>query len=136
MKAKLSLRIASILMLLHTAGHTIGAFTWKEAPNARVAEVIAGMQNEHFMFMGKSLTLASFFDGYGFGNIGVLLLVSILLWLLSTAVNRNMVLVMGIFLIFFGVNELIYFFPFAAAITLIAGLATLFAYQRVKLNRA
>jgi hypothetical protein len=130
MKAKVLLRIASILMLLHTAGHTIGAFTWKEAPNTRVARVIAGMQSEHFMFMGKSLTLASFFDGYGFGNIGVLLLVSILLWLLSTAVNRNMVLVMGIFLIFFGVNELIYFFPFAAAFTLIAGLATLFAYQR------
>ena len=36
MKPKILLRIASILMLLHTAGHTMGALTWKEAPNAAV----------------------------------------------------------------------------------------------------
>ena len=136
MKAKTLLRTASILMLLHAAGHTVGALTWKEAPNARVATVIAGMQTEHFMFMGKSLTLASFFEGYGFGMIGVLLLISILLWLLSTAVNRSIVLVMGIFLIGFGINELIFFFPFAAAFSLLAGLTTLFAYQREKFNRS
>jgi hypothetical protein len=130
MKAKLLLRIASILMLLHTAGHTIGALTWKEAPNARVAAVVAGMQNEHFMFMGKSLTLASFFDGYGFGMIGVLLLVSILLWLLSIAADRRIILILGLFLVFLGVNELIYFFPFAAAFSLLAGVCTLIAYRR------
>ncbi|MFA6084620.1 hypothetical protein [Mucilaginibacter sp.] len=130
MKAKTLLRIASILMLLHTTGHTIGALTWKDAPNARVAAVVAGMQNEHFRFMGRSLTLASFFEGYGFGMIGVLLLVSILLWLLSTAFNRRMIWVMGIFLIGFGVNELIFFFPFAAAFSLLAGILTLSALWR------
>ncbi|MDB5144602.1 MAG: hypothetical protein JWQ66_3315 [Mucilaginibacter sp.] len=130
MKAKLLLRIASILMLLHTAGHTIGALTWKEAPNARVATVVAGMQNEHFVFMGKSLTLASFFDGYGFGMIGVLLLVSMLLWILSEEPVRRILLVLGLFLIFLGVNELIYFFPFAAAFSLLAGICTLIAYRR------
>lgn len=88
---KIALRIAAVLMLLHTAGHTMGALTWKEAPNSRVAAVVSGMETEHFDFMGRSLTLASFFNGYGYSMIGVLLLVSILLWLLSTEPNRRLI---------------------------------------------
>ena len=128
MKAKLSLRIASILMLLHTVGHTIGALTWKEAPNTRVATVINGMQTEHFDFMGRSASLGSFFDGYGFTNIGVLLLLTVLLWLLSAEPNRKFILLIGLFQLFMGVIELIYFFPFAAVISLLAGICTLLAY--------
>jgi hypothetical protein len=130
MKAKLLLRIAAILLLLHTLGHTMGALTWKEAPNARVAAVVNGMQNEHFNFMGRSLTLASFFDGYGFTMIGVLLLLAILLWLLSTDPNRKMLVALGLFLLFMGTCELIWFFPFAAAFSLLAGILTLIAYKR------
>ena len=128
MKAKILLRIAAVLMLLHTAGHTMGALTWKEAPNARVAAVINGMQTEHFNFMGRSVSLGSFFDGYGFTNIGVLLLLTILLWLLSTEPNRKFLLLTGLFLLFMGIIELIYFFPLAAIISLLAGICTLLAY--------
>jgi hypothetical protein len=129
---KLALRIAAILMLLHTAGHTMGALTWKKAPNVRVAAVVTGMENEHFDFMGRSLTLASFFNGYGFIMIGVLLLISILLWLLSSAPVRSMILLLGLFLVFMAIMEFIYFFPFAAAFSLLAGISTLFAYQKSK----
>jgi hypothetical protein len=129
---KLALRIAAILMLLHTAGHTMGALTWKKAPNVRVAAVVTGMENEHFDFMGRSLTLASFFNGYGFIMIGVLLLISILLWLLSSAPVRSMILLLGLFLFFMAIMEFIYFFPFAAAFSLLAGISTLFAYQKSK----
>jgi len=34
MKPKLLLRIASIIMLLHDAGHTYGHLTWKQTPDA------------------------------------------------------------------------------------------------------
>jgi hypothetical protein len=129
---KLALRIAAILMLLHTAGHTMGALTWKNAPNVRVAAVVTGMENEHFDFMGRSLTLASFFNGYGFIMIGVLLLISILLWLLSSAPVRSMILLLGLFLVFMAIMEFIYFFAFAAAFSLLAGISTLFAYQKSK----
>jgi hypothetical protein len=129
---KLALRIAAILMLLHTAGHTMGALTWKNAPNARVAAVVTGMENEHFDFMGRSLTLASFFNGYGFIMIGILLLISILLWLLSSAPVRSMILLLGLFLVFMAIMEFIYFFAFAAAFSLLAGISTLFAYQKSK----
>jgi hypothetical protein len=129
---KIALRIASVLMLLHTLGHTVGALTWKTAPNVRVAAVVTGMENEHFDFMGRSLTLASFFNGYGYNMIGVLLLISVLLWLLSIEPNKRLIFVLGIFLLFLAIIEFIYFFPFAAAFSLLAGISTLFAYQKSK----
>jgi cellulose synthase/poly-beta-1,6-N-acetylglucosamine synthase-like glycosyltransferase len=131
MKPKLLLRTASVIMLLHTVGHTFGALGWKNAPNAAVAAVIAGMQREHFDFMGRSSTIADFYEGYGFINIFVLLLLSVLLWLLSGhATNpavRNMSIVLGIFLVIMSVCEYIYFFPLAAIMSLIAGVCALLA---------
>jgi hypothetical protein len=129
MKAKLRLRIAAILMLLHTIGHTIGALTWKQAPNPTVQQVVDGMQREHFSFMGRQVSLGAFFDGYGFTMIGVLLLITILLWMLSAQPVRSMIRVLGLFLVFLGIIEFIYFFPFAAAFSLLAGISTLFAIK-------
>lgn len=129
MKAKLLLRIAAALMFLHTVGHTFGALSSKEAPNAAVAQVIKGMETIHFDFMGRSVTLASFDDGYGFINILMLLFISILLWLLAAdtgnSLSTRLIPVVSLFLLAMGVLEYIYFFPFAAAFSLIAGLCTL-----------
>lgn len=125
MKPKIALRIASALMLLHTAGHTMGALTWKQAPNASIAVVINGMQTEHFNFMGRPVSLGSFFEGYGLTMIGVLLLLAILLWLEP---SRKLILPIGLFLAYLALIESLYFFPFAAAVSLLAGLFTLYAY--------
>jgi hypothetical protein len=129
---KIALRIAAVLMLLHTLGHTIGSLTWKNTPNVRVAAVVTGMENEHFDFMGRSLTLASFFNGYGYSMIGVLLLISVLLWFLSSEPNKRLIAVLGLFLLFLAIIEFIYFFTFAAVFSLLAGISTLFAYQKSK----
>jgi hypothetical protein len=138
MKAKLLLRIAAILMFLHTMGHTMGALSWKEAPNAAVASVIKGMETSHFEFMGRSVTLASFFDGYGFTMIFVLLFISILLWLLSAdsrnSLSARLVPLVAVLLLLMGIIEYIYFFPFAAAFSLIAGLCTLASLFTGKAN--
>ncbi|WP_413666908.1 hypothetical protein ACEN9X_20540 [Mucilaginibacter sp. Mucisp86] len=128
MKPKIALRIAAILMLLHTLGHTIGALTWKQAPNTTIQRVVDGMNNNHFPFMGSSVSLGLFFDGYGFIMIGVLLLLTALLWLLSAEPNHRFILPVGLFLLSMGTIELIYFFPFAAAFSLLAGLSTIYAY--------
>ncbi|MFB9842616.1 LIC_13387 family protein [Mucilaginibacter ginsenosidivorans] len=125
MKPKILLRIASIIMLLHTLGHTMGALTWKDAPNAAVKQVIDGMLGNRFDFMGWSVSMGDFFAGYGYGMIGVLLLISILLWLLSAEPNRRFILALGLFLLFLSIIEFIYFFPFAAAFSFVAGIATL-----------
>jgi hypothetical protein len=134
MKAKILLRVAAVFMLLHTFGHTVGALTWKQAPDPAVQRVVDGMQQEHFPFMGRQVSLGAFFDGYGFSMIAVLLLVTLLLWMLSTAPVSRMILVLGFFLLFLGNIEFIYFFPFAAAFTLLAGISTLFAYQKSKVS--
>jgi len=129
MKVKLLLRIAAILMLLHAAGHTMGALSWKEAPNSAVAQVISGMQNNHFIFMGRSSSIAGFYEGYGISMILVLLFVSILLWLLSAAPVKPLLVVTGLFLTGLAVVEYIYFFPLPAALSLLAGLSTLVAVK-------
>ncbi|HTI60796.1 LIC_13387 family protein [Mucilaginibacter sp.] len=129
MRPKILLRIASVIMLLHMLGHTMGALTWKDAPNAAVKQVIDGMLGNRFDFMGRSVSIGDFFAGYGYGMIGVLLLVSILLWLLSAEHNRRFILALGLFLLFLSIIEFIYFFPFAAAFSLLAGVTTLLAMR-------
>jgi hypothetical protein len=139
MKPKLLLRIASVIMLLHTVGHTFGALSWKNAPNAAVAAVIAGMEREHFNFMGRSSTIAGFYEGYGFINIFVLLLLSVLLWLLSGQAEnpaaRSISAVLGIFLVIMAACEYIYFFPLAAIMSLIAGVCVLLARGKFAANQ-
>ncbi len=129
MKAKSLLRIAALLMLLHTVGHTVGALNWKQAPNIAIKQVIEEMLSNRFNFMGRSVSIGDFHTGYGYSMIGVLLLITILLWLLSTEQVRRIILVLGLFLLFQGIVELIYFFPFAAAFSLLAGITTLIAYK-------
>ncbi|MGF7079373.1 LIC_13387 family protein [Mucilaginibacter sp. UYCu711] len=103
MKAKILLRIGSVIMLLHTLGHTMGALTWKEAPNAAVKQVVDGMLNNRFDFMGRSASIGDFYTGYGYTMIGVLLLIAVLLWLLSTQPSLPVILALGLFLLFMGV---------------------------------
>lgn len=134
MKPKLLLRVASAIMLLHTVGHTFGALGWKNAPNAAVAAVIAGMEREHFDFMGRSSSIAAFYEGYGVIMIFVFLFLSASLWLLSghdaNPAARGMSLLLGIFLVISSVCEYTYFFPFAALFSLIAGVCALLAWSK------
>jgi heme A synthase len=132
MNSKLLLRIAAGLMLLHTIGHTIGALTWNQAPNAAIGRVITAMETNHFDFMGRNTTIASFYSGYGIIMIFVLLLLSLILWLLSNeSENRltfRLLLPLTVYLILQAITELLYFFPFAAAISFLAGIAVLLAW--------
>jgi len=136
MNSKLLLRIASGLMLFHTVGHTIGALTWTQAPNAAIGRVITAMETNYFKFMGRNTTIASFYNGYGVILIFVLLLLTIILWLLSgESENRltvKLLLPLSAYLIIQAVGEFVYFFPFAAVISFFAGLAVLLAWLAVR----
>lgn len=124
MNSKILLRIAAGLMLFHTIGHTIGALTWDQPATPATGLVIKGMQAAHFTFMGRYTTIASFYEGYGFIMIFVLLLVSLILWLLSgdtgNALTARLLIPLAVFLLLLAVAEFIYFFPFAAGISLLA----------------
>lgn len=121
-------RIAALLMAFHTLGHTMGALNWKKNPNENVSLVINGMQSAHFDFMGRSATLGQFYEGYGIIMILVLALISLQLWMLSDETGpkaTKMLTAMAAFLVLMAVLEYIYFFPFAAAITFLAGVCVI-----------
>jgi hypothetical protein len=128
MKPKLLLRIAALLILIHTILHTIGFRTWKEAPDPVYKSVVDGMTGHKFPFMGAIHSLGDFYDGFGYASSIALFLIAVLLWLVSveqTKLSKNIVIVLGIALVAWGIDELIYFFPFAAIITLTAAALTL-----------
>ncbi|MFD2872039.1 hypothetical protein ACFS5N_06145 [Mucilaginibacter ximonensis] len=131
MKPKILLRAAAVLMLLHTIGHTFGALGWAKAPNTKVAAVISGMQNEHFDFMGRSVTLAQFYIGYGISMILILLYFSLQLWLLAISPTRPMLLLTALLLSGLAVCEYVYFFPFAALFTAIAAACTWLSFKQL-----
>lgn len=128
-KPKHLVRIAALLMVFHTLGHTMGALSWKKAPNENVNLVINGMQTTHFDFMGRSATLGQFYEGYGIIMILVLALISLQLWMLSDERGNpkaaKMLTPMAVFLILMASLEYIYFFPFAAAISFLAGVCVI-----------
>lgn len=126
MSSKLLIRIAAALMLLHTIGHCMGVFG-KLDPST--VPVMNAMKSQSFPFMGRSCTLADFYNGYGFTMIFVLVLVSALLWILSAEAQKSKAAVLQLrliagFILVMAVIEYIYFFPFAAGISLLASILT------------
>ena len=122
MKHKTWLRIAAVLMLLHTIGHTLGTLSWKDAPNAAVAATINAMQTNQFLFMGVKVSIAGFYVGYGITLVFVLLMISIMLWHLAANYQPFMVAVLTVFLLIMATTEVIYFFPLAAALSGLSGI--------------
>ena len=138
MKPKMLLRIASVIMFLHLAGHMVGASTWKNNPDANVREVIKGMTEHAFVFMGASQTLAGHHEGYGFAGALALLFFAIVLWIVSNAdaqtksMSRKITLAVSVVLLLWGIDELIYFFPFAASFSFIASALGFYSLTRFR----
>jgi hypothetical protein len=137
MNPKILLRIAAIIMLLHTIGHTMGALTWKKTPDLAKQRVIESMTAHKFPFMGVERNMGEYYDGYGFACTLAMLLIVALLWIASnvtphtTAMVKNILFVLSFILLAWGIDELIFFFPFAAAFSLISFFLTLVATLRL-----
>jgi len=137
MNPKVLLRIAAILMFLHAVGHTIGASTWKKTPDPAKQAVINSMTSQKFPFMGTNRSMAEYYDGYGYACTLALLLITAVLWITSNvaphsvALVKNILFVMSFILLAWGIDELIFFFPFAAAFSLLSFLLTLIATLRL-----
>lgn len=135
MKTTLLLRLAAILLFLHGVGHSFGALGWKHTSDATMAGTIMSMENNHFMFMGRSATLADFYDGYGISMIFVLLVLGIWLWMLANdagnPLTKKLLVPLTGFLGITAVLEYVYFFPFAALFTALAGVLAFFALLRL-----
>lgn len=126
MQSKSLLRISSALILIHAILHTLVHSAWTKNPNLMYQEVVKKMMGEKFPFMGVSRSISEYYDGYGYCVTIALLVMAVILWLISSAAEQNNALVknisltLAIGLLAWGVDELIFFFPFAAGITLLA----------------
>jgi hypothetical protein len=81
LKSSAFYRIASVLLLLFTAGHTLGFR--QNNPDARVNAVIGAMRSVHFDAQGFNRTYWDFFTAFGFFLSVFLLFAAVLAWLLG-----------------------------------------------------
>lgn len=138
MKPKLLLRIASVVMFAHDVGHTFGHLSWKATPDPAKRAVIRQMTENRFPFMGAVRSLGDYYDGYGFAASLALLLIAAILWIVSGSATENptltrkLCLAVSIILLAWGIDELVFFFPFAAAFTLLAAVSTIAALVQLK----
>jgi len=133
MKPKPLLRIAAILIFIHSVLHTLGFSGWKSAPDPVEQQVISQMTGHSFPFMGATHSLADYYDGFGYSCSIALFLIAVLLWIVSaeltsnTGLAKKMIIALSIALLFWGIDEMIFFFPFATSITLLACICSFWA---------
>lgn len=128
MKPKLLLRIAAILMLIHGVLHTTGFRQWRQDPDPAKHEMIKLMTGQRFPFMGTSRNMGEYYDGFGYCGSIALFLIAVLLWIVSGELSSNpslakkVIVVLSFALLAWGIDEAIYFFPFAASLSLISSI--------------
>ncbi|AWH86131.1 hypothetical protein HYN59_13875 [Flavobacterium album] len=128
MSSKLLLRIAAVLITIHLLGHTIGHLNWDNPTDPGMAKVVRVMKGYQADFMGASKSMADYHTGYSIMIFGLFGMSIVILWLTSGFINENRLIAkkvvcpVGFAYIFFGIAEYMYFFPFAAATSFIAGL--------------
>ena len=87
MTTTLWLRIASVISLLFTAGHTMGGLKrWSPMGDN---DVLRQMTSVHFDTMGASRTYLDFFMGFGWSLSVAMLLQTVLLWQLASLARTN-----------------------------------------------
>ena len=138
MKAKIIIRIAAVLILVHLLGHSVGHFTWDTPEDAKLKEVVSAMKSYKADFMGATKSMADYYTGYSL-MIFILFAMSILLlWFISGFVEEQkqiagrLLYPIGMAYISFSISEYIYFFPFAASMSFMAGILSILA---VRLSR-
>ena len=125
-------------MLFHLIGHTFGHSNWKHDENPERQEVINQMMNHQFPFMGAIRSMGDYYDGYGWASAIALLFFAAILWLASGAVKENSSLAIKILVVTtmclfaWSIDEFIFFFPFAACVTLLAGILSLVAIIQIR----
>ena len=134
MSSKVFLRIASVLMLIHCILHTIGFDSWKGDPDKQ--GVYQAMNGPKFPFMGVHRNMIEFYDGFGYASTIAMVLIVVALWVVSTelasgSLAKKMILILAIILVFWGIDEIIFFFPLAAGMSWLSGLCAFVAYARL-----
>jgi hypothetical protein len=129
--------MAAIIMLLHAVGHTMGVLSWKKPEGHVPPELVKQMVDQRFEFMKADSSIAEFYDGFGYASTIALLLV-FFLWVTAGITGTNAGIAKKIlvpvlfFLVFLAIDELIFFFPFAASFTIISAVLVLISIFLLK----
>jgi hypothetical protein len=87
MTTTLFLRIASVISLLFTAGHTLGGLKkWSPMGDN---EVLKAMTTVRFEAMGVSRSYLDFFMGFGWSISVAMLMQTVLLWQMASLAHTN-----------------------------------------------
>jgi hypothetical protein len=133
MTPKLLLRIAAILIFIHAAGHTLGFITWKDVDDPVQKGVIQQMTGHQFQFMWATHSLGDYYQGFGYACSIALVLIAVLLWMISANLStggnlaKKITVLISYALLLWGIDEFIFFFPFATALTLVAAICSRWA---------
>ncbi len=141
MSSKILLRTAVFFLALQAMGHTIGISTWKDEGSPVPPIVMDTMKSHDFAFYGGRGNLATFYDGLGYAaTISLLFLMSIL-WMTSGVKKKNRQMASWFLspavaaMILLSIDEILYFFPIAAALTLVSAGLTLAATVMMRKGR-
>jgi hypothetical protein len=88
MKATVFYRIASVLLVLFAAGHTVGFLRFK-SPSPEGRAVWDAMNNVHFQVRGASFSYGGFYIGFGLFVSAYLLFAAFVAWHLGTLAGKN-----------------------------------------------
>ena len=130
MKPKLLLRIASVIIFLHATGHFLGVVNATKGETDEENMVIHAMTEHRFPVMGAVHSFADFLHGFGWIGEVFLLMTAYLLWFTGSlaavqpAISRKLSAVLFISLLSQTILEIIYFFPVAYVLSLIATVLT------------
>lgn len=86
-----------------------------------------------FPFMGADRSMSDYYEGYGYITSIALLFFGILLWQLSNVVKvkiipvEQMLIATALLLFLLCIVEFVFFFPFAACTTLLAGILAVYS---------
>lgn len=137
MTPKLFIRTSAILIFIHLLGHTMGHLSWDDETGP-LFSVVKEMKSHSAEFMGATKSLADYYNGYSLMIFGLFGMTILVLWILSNHSTTNQKLVrqilypVGIAYLFFGIAEYLYFFPFAAIISILAGVSAILATLKLK----
>ncbi len=88
MKAVTLYRIASVLLVLFAAGHTVGFLKFKP-PTAEGLAVRDAMNNVHFQVRGSSFSYGGFYTGFGLYITLYLVFSAFLAWHLGNVASNS-----------------------------------------------
>jgi len=138
MNPKVLLRIAAVLMFVHCILHTIGFNSWKTDTNPIRITVVKAMDGPRLPFMGTNRNMADYYEGFGYASTIAMVLISVSLWIVSgelmpgSSLAKKLTMTLGVILVLWGADEIIYFFPLAAGMSWVSGLCCFIAYARAK----